>query len=152
MFLATHPNPPDNRLKVSLNDTFYLFSTKESSWTWGSPPGSSRTFSKELLIDAWRGCWTTGHRKALHNTLCLKQTLDFFCHKCSDHVKNFVRPLGQFWDVSHLFLLGIFGDNVTFSAQGAPRKSCGTYCQAQVQAPRTKMNLIKIYNLHTQSN
>ena len=51
----------------------------------------------------------------------------FFCHKRSDPAKNFVWPVGKFWDVSQLFPMGIFGDNVTFSAPGAPRKSRETY-------------------------
>ena len=55
------------------------------------------------------------------------RTRTFFCIKHSDHAKNFVWLVGKFWDVSQLFPLGNSGNNVTFSAMGAPRKSWGTY-------------------------
>ena len=51
----------------------------------------------------------------------------FNCPEYSDHAKNFVWPLGKFWDVSQLFLLGKSKDNIIFSALWAPRKSWGTY-------------------------
>ena len=57
----------------------------------------------------------------------------FFCIKHSDHAKNFVGPLEKFWDVSQLFLLGNFRDNVTFSAWRAPRKSLGTYFNVKLK-------------------
>ena len=57
----------------------------------------------------------------------------FNCPEYSDHAKNFVWPLGKFWDVSQLFLLGKSRDNIIFSALGAPRKSWGTYFHVKLK-------------------